>query len=155
MCSSDLKVMLLAPTPIPAVVRQLCPWRERTQLLFQVKGSDELGLTVGRRVALKRAAPQADVDDAQLPAGLDGRRTRAERIEWFLASIYCTCGVPGDICTGHFYTLASCNPNGCGMPNHMRKEIAALIDKGLSDEQIFEDLLKDQGPNLLKPHLMR
>ena len=44
-------------------------------------------------------------------------RERAERIEWFLASIYCTCKVTNDICTGDFYTLSSCNPNGCGMPN--------------------------------------
>jgi len=96
------------------------------------------------------------VDTAKLPPDVDRRRaSKQERVEWFLASIYCTCGVAGDRCTGHFYTLASCNPNGCGMPNHMRTEIAALIDKGLSDEQIFDGLLKDQGPNLLKPHLMR
>src|SRR5207249_5718958 len=48
---------------------------------------------------------------------------RDERVEWFLASIYCTCPVKGDRCTGMFYTLASCNPNGCGMPNAMRKHI--------------------------------
>ena len=51
----------------------------------------------------------------------------------------------GDNCTGHFYTLASCNPNGCGMPNHMRKLIGAKIDQGLTDRQIFEQLLKEQG----------
>jgi hypothetical protein len=68
--------------------------------------------------------------------------------------MYCTCKVKGDGCTGHFYTLASCNPNACGMPNRMRRELGTLIDKGLSDSQIFEALLKDHGPDLLRPHLL-
>src|SRR5262245_27536280 len=99
------KVTLLAPAPTPAVVRQLRPWRERTQLLLQVKSSDQHGLAEGRRVLLKTAAPSADVDNAQLPAGLDRRRTRAERIEWLAASIYCPCKM-NDACAGHFFTLA-------------------------------------------------
>ena len=60
----------------------------------------------------------------------------------------------GDGCTGHFYTLASCNPNACGMPNHMRQEIGAKIDKGMTDRQIFEELLKESGPTLVRPHLL-
>ena len=60
----------------------------------------------------------------------------------------------GDGCTGHFYTLASCNPNGCGMPNHMRKILAGKIDKGLTDRQIFEQLFKEHGPPLLRAHLL-
>ena len=66
---------------------------------------------------------------------------------------YCPCGVTGDNCTGDFYTLASCNPNGCGMPNVMRKAVAEKIDKGLTDKQIFEELLKEQGPELVRQHL--
>ena len=79
---------------------------------------------------------------------------KEERIDWFLAHIYCTCKVGGDGCTGHFYTLASCNPNGCGQPNMVRKQLGKLIDQGLSDRQIFEKLLKEQGPGLLQPHLL-
>jgi hypothetical protein len=94
------------------------------------------------------------VESAALPPDIGQPRSKAERVEWFLASIYCTCGVPGDVCTGHFYTLASCNPNGCGMPNMMRREIAEMIDKGMTDRQIFEAILKEQGPGLLRPHLM-
>jgi hypothetical protein len=75
------------------------------------------------------------------------------KAEWFLASVYCPCGVTGDGCTGDFYTLASCNPNACGMPNFMRKKVAAKIDKGLSDKQIFEELVKEYGPDLVRPHL--
>jgi hypothetical protein len=54
-------------------------------------------------------------------------RAREERIEWFLASIYCTCPVAGDICTGDFYTLASCNGNGCLMPKTMRPDTQTAV----------------------------
>jgi hypothetical protein len=94
-----------------------------------------------------------EIDNAMLPVDLDRPRGKNERIEWFLASVYCPCGVKGDNCTGDFYTLASCNPNGCGMPNVMRKDIAEKIDKELSDRQIFEELLKEQGPDLVRQHL--
>jgi hypothetical protein len=100
------------------------------------------------------AEPPAAVDAADLPPDLDRPRSRQERIDWFLATIYCTCKVKGDTCTGHFYTLASCNPNACGMPNIMRKRVAEKIDRGLTDKQVLEELLKEQGPDLLRPHLL-
>jgi hypothetical protein len=100
-------------------------------------------------------APAAEVEDSPLPPDVDRpRASKQERVEWFLASIYCTCTVPGDGCTGDFYTLASCNPNGCGMPNRMRQVIAAKIDQGQTDRQIFEELLKEKGPELVRPHLV-
>jgi hypothetical protein len=150
------KVTLLASAPLPAVVRLLRPWRERTQLLLQVKGSDQQGLAVGRRVRLKRRAPPADVDDAQLPAGLDRRRTRAERIEWLAASIYCPCKMSGG-CAGHFFTLAACNTTSstpCGMAKRIREEVAGMIDKGRTDRHIFERLLEVYGAKVLRPHLL-
>ena len=92
---------------------------------------------------------------AILPPDIDQQRaTKEERIEWFLASIYCTCKVGGDGCTGHVYTLASCNPNACGKPNQVRKQLAREIDRGLSDREIFEELVRDNGPELLRPHLL-
>jgi hypothetical protein len=148
------KVSLDASPPIPAVVKHVTPWRERTQLRLVVNSFDQTDLELGQRVRLHVAAPPPELDAAQLPPDLDRPRAKAERVEWFLASIYCTCKVKGDGCTGHFYTLASCNPNGCGMPNHVRKVIAAKIDAGLTDRQIFEQLLKEQGPELLRPHLL-
>ena len=60
----------------------------------------------------------------------------------------------GDGCTGHFYTLASCNPNACGMPNQMRKTVAGMIDQGMSDKQVYEALLKEHGTELIRPHLL-
>jgi hypothetical protein len=146
-------VRLQTPVPIPAVVKQVKPWRERTELRLVVAAADLGDLTPGQRLALLMTPPPAEVDLATLPPDLDRARAKAERIEWFLASIYCPCGVKGDTCTGDFYTLASCNPNACGMPHHMREVIAGKIDKGLTDRQIFEELLKEQGPELLRQHL--
>jgi hypothetical protein len=148
------QVSLLAETPIPAVVKTVRAWRERTQLRLVAKGADLADLIVGQRLGLKMKAPPASVQNAQLPPDLGRLTDKKERVEWFLASIYCTCPVQGNVCTGQFYTLASCNPNACGTPNLFRKAIAEKIDKGLSDKQIFEDLLKDDGPILLRPHLL-
>lgn len=148
------KVSLPANPPIAALVKRVQPWREHTQLRLVVAAADQGDLQIGQRILLKREAPPPEVDNAQLPPDLDQPRGRAERIEWFLASIYCPCAVKGDNCTGDFYTLASCNPNGCGMPNHVRKVLGEKIDKGLTDKQIFEELLKESGPGLLRPHLL-
>jgi hypothetical protein len=148
------KVSLAADPPIPAVVKSVQPWRERTRVRVVAKARDLADLKAGQRLSLRMSAPPKEVEESQFPPDMDRPRSRPERIEWFLASIYCTCGVRGDVCTGHFYTLASCNPNGCGMPNQMRKRLGALIDKGLTDRQVLETLLKEQGPGLLQPHLL-
>jgi hypothetical protein len=39
------------------------------------------------------------------------------------------------------------------MPNARRQEVAAMIDRGMTDRQIFDELLKTNGPLLLRPHL--
>lgn len=148
------KVALQTKPAIQAVVKHVRPWRERTQLRLVVAGSDLAEMSLGQRMLLRMTPPSLEVDTAQLPPDLDRPRTREERIEWFLSSIYCTCSVKGDVCTGHFYTLASCNPNGCASPNAMRKQLAELIDKNMNDKQIFEALLKEHGPELLRPHLL-
>ncbi|HLJ92403.1 MAG TPA: hypothetical protein VKU02_04340 [Gemmataceae bacterium] len=148
------QVTLQATPPIQAVVKHVVPWRERTQLRLVVHSKDQADLTLGQRLALRMQPPSDESDSALLPLDLNRPRTKAERIDWFLASIYCTCGIKGDNCTGHFYTLASCNPNGCGMPHAMRELLAERIDKGLTDKQIFEELLKKQGPDLVRQHLM-
>ncbi len=148
------KVSLLATPAIPAVVKHIRPWRERTQLRLVMRGADQADLTLGQRLGLKMTAPSPEVENSPLPPDLGRLKDKAERVDWFLASIYCTCKVRGDGCTGDFYTLASCNPNACGMPTHMREVIAEKIDKGLTDRQIFEELLKERGPELLKPHLV-
>ena len=148
------RVALQADPPIAALVKNVRPWRERTQVRLVAHGGDLADLKVGDRLRLKMTVPPREVSEAALPADVDRPRGRDERIEWFLASIYCTCPVQGDRCTGMFYTLASCNPNGCGMPNAMRKNLARKIDRGLTDRQIFEEMLKTYGPPLVRPHLL-
>ena len=148
------KVTLSADPPIKALVKHVRPWRERTHLRLVVHSFDLADLNTGQRVNLECPAPSKEVEAALFPPDLDRPRTKAERMEWFLASIYCTCGVRGDRCTGHFYTLSSCNPNACGMPNQMREILKEKIDAGLTDRRILEDLQKEFGPELFKPHLL-
>jgi hypothetical protein len=148
------KVKLQAEPPIQAVVKNVRPWRERTELRLVVYSFDLADLSPGQRLNLLRTPPPPEVETAQLPPDIDRPRTKEERIEWFLANIYCTCQITGNRCTGHFYTLASCNPNGCAMPNNMRRVLAKKIDAGKTDRQIFEELLKVYGPTLVRPHLL-
>jgi hypothetical protein len=147
-------VTLAATPPIKGVVRDVRPWRERTQLRLVVAAADQGDLHPGQRLNLKMTPPPLAVDQAKLPPDLGRRKSKEDRIDWFLASIYCTCGIGGNGCTGHFYTLASCNPNGCGHPAAVKERLGEWIDKGLSDEQIFAEMLKAYGSNLLKPHLL-
>jgi hypothetical protein len=54
-----------------------------------------------------------------------------------------------------FYTQSSCNVNSCGMPTTIRRRVATLIDEGRTDRQILEQLSKERGELLLKPHLRK
>jgi hypothetical protein len=148
------KVTLQTANPIPAFVRQLRPWRERTQVLLRVERSDPFVLNVGERIPLRVAVPPAG-DDERLPPGLHKSKTKADRVEWLISGIYCTCGMH-DGCAGHFFTLAACTSgpnNPCDTAKRTRAEVAEMIDKGQTDRQIFDELLKQRGPNLLKPHM--
>jgi len=145
-------VHLTADPPIQAVVKAVNPWRERTVVRLVVGELESSELKIGQRLNLKMSALAETAEP--YPLDMDRPRSRAERLDWFLASIYCTCGISKDVCTGHFYTLASCNPNGCGMPKRMRSDLQAMMDRGLTDRQIFDQLIKEQGPLLLRPHLL-
>jgi hypothetical protein len=146
-------VHLTADPPVKGVVKAVTPWRERTVVRLVVGELESSELKIGQRLGLKMPPPSAEVETSPYPPDLDRPRSKAERVEWFLASIYCSCGVPNNICTGHFYTLASCNPNGCGLPGRTRGELAKMIDQGMTDRQIYDELLKRHGPNLSRPHL--
>ena len=146
-------VHLQADPPIKAVVKAVTPWRERTVLRLVVGELESSELKIGQRLGVKMTPPSEAVETSVYPPDTGRERTRAERVEWFLANTYCTCGVSKDVCTGHFYTLASCNPNGCGLPNARRKSLGKMIDKGMTDRQIFDQLLEEAGPLLLRPHL--
>ena len=146
-------VDLTADPPIKGVVKSVSPWRERTVVRMVVGELEASELKIGQRLHLKMQPPPETVEASPYPPDIDLPRTRVERAEWFLASIYCTCGVSKNTCTGDFYTLASCNPNACGMPNRTRRAVLKMIDQGLTDRQIMDKLIKERGANLLKPHL--
>jgi hypothetical protein len=40
------------------------------------------------------------------------------------------------------------------MPNNIKNQVVKMIDKGLTDQQILEELLEKRGPELLRPHLL-
>jgi hypothetical protein len=146
-------VHLAADPPIKAVVKAAAPWRERTQLRLVVGELAASELKAGMRLHVKVSDP-GPVDGAEYPPDIDRARAKDERVEWFLASTYCTCTVKKDTCTGHFYTLASCNPYGCGAPNATRRKLAALIDDGKTDRQIWDALRTERGPLMTRPHLL-
>jgi hypothetical protein len=90
-----------------------------------------------------------------LPAGLGQSRSKSERVEWLVSSVYCPC-MMHDGCAGHFFTLAACNSgpsDPCGTAKRIRAEVAERIDKGQTDRQIVEALLKGHGPKLQRPHM--
>jgi hypothetical protein len=148
------EVYLTADPPIKGIVKTVTPWRERTVVRLVVGELQSSELKVGQRLNLKMKTPSAAVETNPYPPDIGRPRSKRDRMEWFLASIYCTCAIDKDVCTGQFYTLASCNPNGCGMPNAMRDKVGKMIDNGLSDQQIYDALLKESGPLLTRPHLM-
>jgi hypothetical protein len=147
------EVYLAADPPIKGVVKTVTPWRERTVVRLVVGELQSSELKVGQRLSLKMTPPTAAAESSPYPPDIGRPRSKRERIEWFLASIYCTCAIDKDVCTGQFYTLASCNPNGCGMPNATRDKVGKMIDNGLSDRQIYDELLKESGALLTRPHL--
>jgi hypothetical protein len=146
-------VHLTADPPIKAVVKAVVPWRERTQVRLVVGELESAELKVGQRLGLKMTPPAGSVDASPYPPDIGKAKGKSERVEWFLASMYCVCPVGKDTCTGHFYTLASCNPNGCAAPNEAREAIGKLIDQGRTDQQIWDELRKARGPLMVKPHL--
>lgn len=144
------------PPAVDATVRHVRPWRERTQLrLVTASGVDQADLSLGARVHVHAPEPPQEVQDSELPGDIGRLTDKAERVEWFIASVYCSCSIGEDSCTGMFYSLASCNVVACGMPNTMRGRIGKMIDQGMKDEEIWRELREQAGPLLLKPHLRR
>ena len=148
------KVSLAARPDIAAVVKSVRPEREKTQIRLVVRSLDLADLAIGQRLHLKMKGPPLSVDEDLYPPDIDRVRTKEERIDWFLASIYCTCGVKGNVCTGHFYTLASCNVNACAAPKAARRNISQLIDQGLGNRQIWQRLYQERGPDMVRQHLL-
>ena len=151
------KVTLVADRDISAQIKSVDPWREKTRVrLVTNSGMDQLDLSPGQRIYLKVPAPPEEIQNSPLPTDLGHARTdRDQRIGWFLGTLYCPCGIAGDRCTGMYYTLSACNVNTCGGPDNMRELLADKMDKGLNDQEIFEQLMKTKGRDVWWPHLLR
>src|SRR5262249_25427391 len=114
---TGLRKLPATPVRVKAGVKDVKPCRGRTRVALRGNGLDISPFESGKRTFLKMPPPSKEVQEGDYPPDIGQKRTKEERIEWFLASMYCTCKVGNDICTGDFYTLSSCNPNGCGGPN--------------------------------------
>jgi hypothetical protein len=149
------RAFLSMEQPTPGIIRKIRPWHERTQILLEVEEIDA-ALVIPARARLRLARPLEAPGQVQSPTGLDQPRGKPERVEWLMASVYCTCGMH-DACAGHFFTLAACNSSPdhpCPLAKRTREDIGDRIDEGQSDRQIFDDLLKARGANLLRPHML-
>ena len=139
-----------------ARVKSVEPWRERTRVrLVTSSGLDQVAWSPGQRLGLFVPEPPADIQASILPTDIGRRTDKAERVDWFLQTMYCTCGIAGDRCTGMFYTLASCNVNACGGPKEWRRKLGEQIDDGQTDRQIFERFRNSHGRDFWRPHLLR
>ena len=149
------KVELNLGKDVEASVIEVRPWYERTRVTMASIGVNLSDVTVGRRIRLSIEEPKAEVLKSPIPLDAGRPREAGARAEWMLASTYCGCTIHGDVCTGMFYTLAACNTMTCNMPNQVRKFVRPLIDKGMSDKEIFEGMEKEFGASIWKPHLLR
>ena len=150
------KVTIRTKRAVTAVVKTVQPWRERTQIrLVTNSGLDQLDYILGERIDLLVPEPPKEIQSSTLPPDLGRLKEKEERVQWFLSTIYCSCGIQGDKCTGMFYIQASCNVNGCGMPNIMAGDIREMIDQGLPDQKIYAKLVTEKGRDLWRPHLLR
>jgi len=151
----DDKVTVVGKVQLELKVASVAVDRQCTRLkLSTVREPDAGEFSRGQRVGVKMKWPAKEIDESPYPTDIDRKRTDDERIEWFLASIYCTCPVNENTCTGQFFTLASCNPGGCGAPKTTRAELRELIAKKFTDKQIWDSLLKDRSPLMARPHLL-
>ena len=148
------RVTLRHGDSVTAIVKQLRPWRERTQLLLELEQALRSNSMVDRRIFVRLNTVPTNVTFDE-PPGLDAPRSAAERVDWLMSGIYCTCGMH-DMCAGHFYTLAACDSFGatpCGLAKRTRADITERVQQGQTDRRIFEELLKERGSKLLRPHL--
>jgi len=80
-------------------------------------------LKIGERLGLKIAAGVEGSAGVRRCPLISISRSK-ENAGGFLSSIYCHLQGQGRSCTGSS-TMLACNPNGCGMPNAMKKEHCA------------------------------
>ena len=147
------RVAIPAPSPDPPrsfAIREVLPDYSRTRLRIEMGAERANTLEPGQEVRLQFALPPEI--DWEKPMDLGRFPGRQARIDYFLSTVYCTCGMMGTACAGHWNTLAACKLHGCGMPDLVSRLVGPWIDAGRSDREILAALLQREGPWLLKQH---
>ena len=131
-------------------VADVRPDYARMRVRLEAGSSEMAQFRRGEEVRLLMKIPEAV--DPEMPPDLGRFIERQERIDYFLSTVYCSCGMMGTSCAGHWNTLAACKLHGCGMPNLMTKLLGDWIDSGKNDGEIMEALIKREGKIALRPH---
>ncbi|MBI3877524.1 MAG: hypothetical protein HY300_16460, partial [Verrucomicrobia bacterium] len=98
-------------------VVEVRPDYARARVRLDFSDSDLENISADDEVRLFMEIPETP--DFETPPDLGRFTARQDRIDYFLSTIYCVCGMKGDSCAGHWNTLAACQLHGCGMPNLM------------------------------------
>ena len=150
--ADEVRVVTDAGTAVDAKIVAVQPLHEKTELHLVIEGVDQEGLAFGQPVRVLIDRPT--LLDAGSPPDVGRFNDREARLNWLLSSVYCTCGNRGDVCAGHFFTLAACNNLTCGLPAQTRRTVGKMIDDGLSDAKILERLHEERGPLLYRQHIL-
>ena len=126
------------------------PDYSRVRLTLDFTHGETPAMRPGEEVTILGKLPAKP--DLDTPPDLGRFTGRQERIDYFLSTIYCSCGMLGNSCAGHWNTLAACQLHGCGMPNLSTKLIGERIDAGQTDAAILTELLERNGKNILRLH---
>ncbi len=126
------------------------PDYSRTRLRLEIPLASFENFHTGETIRV--FAPLPENLSIDTPPDLGRFTARLERIDYFMSTIYCPCGMLGTSCAGHWNTLAACKLHGCGMPNLMTREIGEWIDAGKSDEEILATLIQRNGKIILAQH---
>jgi len=131
-------------------VIEVVPDYSRTRIRMAADAETMKHFEPGQQVSIHIELPKSL--DLEKPCDLGRFTERQRRIDFFLSSIYCTCGMMGTSCAGHWNTLAACKLHGCGMPDLITRLVGEWIDNGKNDQQVLAALLDREGPLLLKQH---
>lgn len=131
-------------------VTEVHPDYSRIRVRLNFPATARSGIQPGDDVAIFTKLPEPA--SFETPPDLGRFTDRQERIDYFMSTIYCPCGMMGTSCAGHWNTLAACKLHGCGMPNLITKLIGNRIDEGQDDKAILAELVQRDGANILRLH---
>lgn len=145
-----LQLVGRADAPRRLTVMEVHPDYARLRVVVEVPANNLSQFQPGDEIRVLAKTPK--ILDPMVPVDLGRFTTRQERTDYFLSSTYCTCGMMGTACAGHWNTLAACKIHGCGLPDLVTGLIHEWIAGGKTDAQILELLRQRHGELVLKQH---